>query len=171
MYPIALKIGYPLDKYKITGWGFEKKVLAGKILGVHLGEDVRASAKTAVKCVGSGKVVYTALHPGSPSKGNWGNIVIIGHRKHKPKKEFYSLYGHLDTPLVRIGEKIKIGQKIGVIAPANTPQNGWWPAHLHFAIYLGPWNGIVLPGYFQEGSNRTKLEYWTNPSEFIENYS
>jgi len=170
VYPAARKLVYPLDKYIISGLGFGQTVTAGRILGIHLGEDVRAAAGTEVRCVGSGKAVYTTLHAGSPGKGNWGNVVIVRHRKFKTKIEFYSLYGHLDTPLLRKNDKVKCGQKIGVIAPANTPQNGWWPTHLHFAIYTGPWTGVVLPGYFQEGAGRTKLEYWKNPSEFIQNY-
>jgi len=171
MYPIARKLVFPLVKYKINGLGFGEKVTSGKILGVHLGEDARATAGTEVKCVGSGEVVYAALHPGSPQKGNWGNIVIVGHRDRKTKKEFYSLYGHLDAPLVKTGDKVRCGQKIGVIAPANTPQNGWWPAHLHFAVYTGPWAGMVLPGYFRPADNRTKLEYWTNPGGYIRKYN
>lgn len=167
---ITRKLIFPLARYKISGLGFGDSVTAGRILGVHLGEDARAMAGTEVKCVGNGEVVYSALHPGSPNKGNWGNIVIIGHLKPKTKEKFYSLYGHLDTPLVKNGDLVKINQNIGVIAPANTPQNGWWPTHLHFAIYIGPWTGAVLPGYFQENSSRTKLEYWQNPSKFINDF-
>jgi len=169
-YPVARKLTFPLAKYKISGLGFGDNVTSGRILGRHLGEDARASAGTEVKCVGSGEVVYAALHPGSPTKGNWGNIIIIGHRQQKAKKDFYSLYGHLDTPLVSKGDKVKCGQKIGVIAPANTPQNGWWPTHLHFAIYVGPWTGVVLPGYFRAADHRTKPEYWQNPNKFIKNH-
>jgi len=171
MYPIARKLIFPLAKYKISGLGFSDKVTSGRILGIHLGEDARASAGTEVRSIGSGKVVYAALHPGSSTKGNWGNIVIIGHRKPKTKIEFYSLYGHIGAPLVSKGEKVKMGQKISLVAPANTPQNGWWPTHLHFAIYIGPWTGTVLPGYYQENSGRTKPEFWKNPSEFINGYS
>lgn len=171
MYPIARKLIFPLKTYKISGLGFGNKVASGRILGVHLGEDARASAPAEVRSTGNGEVVYAALHPGSPEKGNWGNIVIIGHRKPGTKQEFYSLYGHLDHPSVKKGDKVKLSQSIGAIAPANTPQNGWWPAHLHFAIYAGPWVGVVLPGYFQDRSKRTKLEYWENPSKFIRNYN
>lgn len=171
MHSIAKKLIFPLKHYKISGLGFGAEVISGKIVGIHLGEDVRAMAGTEVRCIGNGEVVYAALHPGSPTKGNWGNVVIIGHRKSKTKERFYSLYGHLNDPLVERGDTVKIGQKIGLIAKSNTLENGWWPAHLHFAIYLGPWIDAVLPGYFQKNSGRTKLEYWTNPSEFIRDYN
>ena len=168
--PIARKLVFPLKSYRVNGLGFGERVTAGRILGVHLGEDVVMPAGTEVVCAGNGEVVYSALHPGSPIKGNWGNIVIVGHRKPKTKVIFYSLYGHLDAPLSKKGDLVKIGQKIGVIAAAHTPENGWWKEHLHFAIYTGPWTGTVLPGYFQKNSGRTKLEYWQNPSEYIGSY-
>lgn len=170
MFPIARKITFPLSKYFISGLGFGTDVTAGKILGIHLGEDAKAKAGISVKSIGSGEVVYSALHPGSPSKGNWGYIVIIGHRNRANKSIFYSLYGHLDEPSINVGDRVKTGQVIGRIAPDYTIQNGWWPAHLHFAIYTGPWTGAVLPGYFRKNQNRTKLEYWQNPSQFIKNY-
>lgn len=169
MYPKTNKLVFPLEKYQISGLGFGETVGSGRILGVHLGEDVRAGAGIEVRCIGNGEVVYSTLHPGSPQKGNWGYIVIIGHRQGK-NNIFYSLYGHLSMPIVSQGAKVKIGQKIGAIAPPNTAENGWWPAHLHFAIYTGPWIGVVLPGYFQENTGRTKLEYWQNPTNFIRNY-
>jgi len=170
-YPIAAKLVYPLKKYKLNGLGFKAKVTSGRILGIHLGEDIVAPAGTEVNCIGNGEVVYAALHPGSPSKGNWGNIVIVSHRRPKSKDIFYSLYAHLEKLQLKEGDKVKIGQTIGIVGTANTPQNGWWSSHLHFAIYVGPWNGIVLPGYFRENQNRTKLEYWRKPSEFIKFYS
>lgn len=163
------KIIFPLDKYKTSGLGFGELVGSGRIIGVHLGEDARASAGTEVKCIGSGKIVYAALHAGSQSKGNWGYIVIIEHKINK--QQFYSLYGHLDTPNVCEGDKVKTGQIIGKIAPAYTAENGWWPAHLHFAIYTGPWKGVVLPGYYQEKTGRTRLEYWQSPTTFITNFN
>ena len=171
MYPIARKIIFPLNKYLISGIGFGVNVTAGKILGIHLGEDARANTGTAVKSIGNGEVVYAALHPGSPGKGNWGNIVIIGHRDFKNKADFYSLYGHLENPLVKMKYKVKCGQIIGAIAKSYTSQNGWWPAHIHFAIYTGFWNGVVLPGYFRENQKRTKFTDWQNPSYFIKYYS
>lgn len=164
------KIIFPLSEYRVDGLGFGENATAGKILGVHLGEDAKALVGTRVRCIGNGKVVYSALHPGNVMKGNWGYIVIVRHKDPTNKIEFYSLYGHLSKPGVKKDDEIKVGQLIGLIGPSNTAENGWWPAHLHFAIYTGPWTGKVLPGYLSGNSNRTKLEFWKNPSEFISNY-
>jgi len=51
--------------------------------------------------VGRGKVVYSACHPGSKEKRNWGNVIIIAHKHPKTKKVFFSLYGHLAERLVK----------------------------------------------------------------------
>lgn len=170
-YPLAPKLDFPLEKYKVNSWKFKKKTTIKKVFwGIHLGEDVIRPAGTKVKSIGRGKVVYFALHQGSKKKGNWGNIIIIAHKKPKTRKTFFSLYAHLEKPLVCRNQAVELGEFIGSIGKKNTAQNGWWPAHLHFGIYIGPWNGRVLPGYWKRGQRRTKLAYWKEPTKFIKNY-
>jgi hypothetical protein len=64
-----------------------------------------------------------------------------------------------------------VGEPIGFVGKDYTAENGWWLAHLHFAIYTGPWDKKVLPGYWLVGDSRTQPEWWEVPSEFIENYN
>lgn len=168
LYPYAYKLNLPIPKYKVSGFCFGQECThKGVYWGIHLGEDVGCPAGTKVMSIGRGTVVYSALHPGSKTKGNWGNIIIIAHKNPKSKRIFYSLYGHLQSRLVKKGDSVKLGQPIGTVGKAYTPENGWWPAHLHFAIYIGPWNGKGLPGYWKKGSQRTKLSYWKEPTKFI----
>ncbi|MBM3256603.1 MAG: M23 family metallopeptidase [Candidatus Moranbacteria bacterium] len=172
MYPVARKLNLPLAGYKVSGYSFKQNVSSNNACkGVHLGEDARCKAGAKIKAIGAGEVVYCGIHPGAPRKGNWGGIIIIGHRQCKTKNDFYSLYGHLGKKYCNTGDKVKIGQTIALIGQSYTPNNGFWPTHLHFAIYLGPWKGAVLPGYYREGTLRTKLEYWRSPSNFIRNYN
>ncbi|MFZ5364658.1 MAG: M23 family metallopeptidase [Patescibacteria group bacterium] len=170
-YPYTPKLILPLEKYKVNSYKFGQKCTYDKVYwGIHLGEDINIKAGTAVKSIGRGKVVYSALHPGSKEKGNWGNIIIIAHKNPKTKKAFYSLCAHLQNRLVKKGDRVKAGQKIGTVGKASTPQNGWWKeAHLHFAIYMGPWTGKVLPGYWKKGS-KTKLSHWKTGSKFVKVY-
>lgn len=86
---------------------------------------------------------------------------------------FYSLYGHVADLAVSGGETVHAGQRVGVIAAGNTPENGWWStAHLHFAIYTGPWKGGALPGYWRpERWWRTRRSWWHAPQEFIASYN
>ncbi len=173
-YPYTPKIQFPLDDYEVNGFKFKKShcVYQGVDWGVHLGEDCNKKAGTKVKAIGRGKVVYSALHPGSQEKRNWGNIIIIAHKNPTMRKVFLSLYAHLGKRLVFKGDKVEMGDTIGFIGKSNTPDNGWWQdSHLHFAIYTGMWNGKVLPGYYKKGQNLTKLSDWENPSRWMEKYS
>lgn len=165
------KVMFPLEDYRVNGVPFGKRSqFKGVFWGVHMGEDCVAPAGTDVRAIGRGRVVYAALHAGSEEKGNWGYVVIIRHRKPNSRKVFYSLYAHLGASFKRIGEKVELGEPLGFIGEAFTPENGFWEAHLHFAIYTGPWNDEVLPGYWKEGEDRTRPEWWQVPSEFIKSY-
>ena len=70
-----------------------------------------------------------------------------------------------------MGEKVECGEPLGFVGEAFTPENGFWEAHLHFALYTGPWHDEVLPGYWKEGDKRTRPEWWRVPSEFVKTYS
>ncbi len=171
--PLARKIQYPLTDYTLNALGFGVHgIYEGRDWGVHLGEDVLQSHNTPVFSIGTGHVVYSAVHVGSVEKGNWGNIVIIGHKHPVTKKVFYALYGHLGTRTKNTDDKVKKGEVIGTVGKSNTPENGWWEEeHLHFSIYIGPWSDKILPGYYKKEQKRTHLEDWVNPSEFIKKYN
>ncbi len=172
-YSLMRRVKFPLEIYKVNSYKFHQNcTYNGVNWGVHLGEDINCLAGTKVKCIGRGKVVYSALHVGRKEKPNWGNIIIVAHKNPKTKDVFFSLYGHLGKRLVKKGERVETDQIIGAIGKTNTQENGWWKKeHLHFAIYTGPWKGRVLPGYWKKGSERTKLSYWKNPSKFIKKYT
>lgn len=171
-YPRAERLVLPLEKYAVTGRAFQEEgILGGTSWGLHLGEDILADPGTAVSAIGDGQVVYAALHPGSRHRGNWGNIVILGHSHAADGQTFFSVYGHLEECLVRDGDPVRQGVTLGHVGEGRTPENGYWPeSHLHFAIYRGPWEGKVLPGYFREEDGRTKLAYWVSPSQFVREY-
>lgn len=163
---------FPMDNYQVNGLPFGKRsVLDGVLWGIHLGEDIMAPVGTDVRAIGRGTVVYSALHAGDKEKGNWGYIVIIRHRHPRRRQTFYSLYGHLGDCYKRIGDQVELGEPLGFIGEGYTAENGFWEAHLHFALYLGPWKKEVLPGYWKDGDTRTRPEWWAVPSEFIERYN
>ncbi len=171
-YPRPARLALPLADYAVNSRPFgEEGVLGGRSWGRHLGEDVLAEPGTPVGAIGDGQVVYAALHPGSRRRGNWGNIVIVGHAHPRDDQPFYSVYGHLGECRVAVGQIVKLGEPLGTVGRGRTPENGFWPEpHLHFAIFTGPWEGKVLPGYFREEDARTKLEYWVKPSAFVQRY-
>ncbi len=177
-YLYTPKLDFPFKKWEVNSYKFKERCIYDGIdWGLHLGEDCNIKAGTIVKSIGRGKVVYSALYASkkSPKQGghrNWGNIIIIAHKDPKTRNVFFSLYGHLGKRLVKKGTKVELGQRIGIIAPAWTQENGWWEdAHLHLAICIAPFKqGKSFPGYWKERQGRTKLEYWRGPTLFIKNY-
>lgn len=180
-YPYAYRPIFPLSDWKVNDVGFlEGQEYNGVDWGRHLGEDYVVVPGTPVYAIDKGSVVHSALHatpypPEAEGKqgSNWGNIIIIAHKNPRTKKAFFSVYGHLGECLVRKGEMVAQGKLIGTVAEGWTMQNGWWKiSHLHFAIYTGPWIGVVLPGAHRGDANdRTRLEDWENPTAFIERYN
>ena len=180
-YPYTPELSFPLERWKVNDVGFlQNQNYSGVDWGKHLGEDCLAEPGTPVFTIGRGRVVYSALHASSTppedegKKGsNWGNIIIIAHKNPRTGKVFFSVYGHLGERLVETGEDVERGQKIGTVGRGWTPENGWWKnSHLHFAIYVGPWTGVVLPGaYGKKSKKRTKLEYWESPTSYVQNYN
>jgi len=184
------KLNFPIDNYQVSGDGFLKDCTFDSVhWGFHLGEDSNVPAGTKVKAIGIGRVVYSAPHLGKIEKEksaiklhrNWGNIIIIAHKNPKTGKIFCSIYGHLQKRFKKKGERVELGEVIGIIAPANTPENGLWEeSHLHFAIYAGPYPWIrldkkgrlltILPGYFKKEKPLTRLSWWKNPTDFLEKY-
>jgi murein DD-endopeptidase MepM/ murein hydrolase activator NlpD len=99
----------------------------------HLGEDWNGvgggntDLGDPVHATGNGLVVYA-----HDFRAGWGNVVIIRHAYIERGDTRYidSLYGHLDRILVRHGQRVERGQRIGTIGTGH----GRYPAHLHFEI-------------------------------------
>lgn len=170
------KLILPVEPYNVSGYEFGSKV--GRWLGfraTHLGDDAVISAGTIIRAIGDGEVVWSEVRPGSERKGNWGGIIVLAHKsktQNPNTPNFYSVYGHLKDLGVKAGDRVVMGQSLGAVAEALTPENGWWKIpHLHFAIYTGPWNDEVLPGYFRIWERRTKKKWWEEPKEFIRRYN
>lgn len=168
---LTREVALPLKNYRVNGLAFGRRAeYDGKLWGIHLGEDVRVPAGTDVFAIGDGEVAYAGLHAGSRERRNWGHIAILRHCDPATRRPFYSLYGHLGEVYKRIGETVRLGEPLGFVGKSLSRENGYWSAHLHFAIYTGPWNDKVLPGYWRQNDRNTRPEWWHRPTEFIENY-
>lgn len=169
----ASSLALPIEPYEVNGYTFGQRVRSRKILWArHLGDDIVAEEGTEVVCVGDGNVVWSEVRGGTKEKRNWGGVVIVEHVNPGTGLFFYSVYGHLKDLAVKHGSHIHQGDKIGVVAGGNTPENGYWKlAHLHFGIYIGPWTHQVLPGYARPFEGRTKFSWWKDPKPFIESYA
>lgn len=92
-----------------------------KVIKMHEGIDFTASRGTPIQATGDGKVVKVTRSP------SYGNYMVIDHGH-----GYESLYAHMDDVIVKRGEKVKRGQKIGTVG--NTGRST--APHLHYEIHL-----------------------------------
>lgn len=172
-YPAPQRLHFPVEPYVVSSRAFGERVRSRIILWArHLGDDIALSPGTAVTAIAEGKVVWAEVRAGSLQHRNWGGVVILGHKHKDTDEAFFSLYGHLKDLTVQRGDVVTAEQRLGVVAPGNTAENGWWKTpHVHFGIYTGPWVGAVLPGYARPFDGRTKFAWWQRPQPFIERYN
>lgn len=100
----------------------------------HLGLDIAAGLGESVFAADSGLVVYAGM-----SYGGYGNMVMIDHGN-----GYQTLYGHLSVILVRCGQSVSRGSRIGSAGSTGNSTG----AHLHFEVrymggFINPWT--VLP--------------------------
>ena len=126
----------------------------------HLGEDWDGTRGgdtdlgDPIYGIGDGVVVFARdCHMG------WGNVIIVRHaiREDGTIKSIDSLYGHLDSILVRPGQAVSRGQKIGTVGTAH----GLYDAHLHLEIRKNIEIGMSRAAFARDFSN------YYDPSQFI----
>nr|WSY51157.1 M23 family metallopeptidase [Streptomyces sp. NBC_00886] len=102
------------DSYVSTGYKTGGSLWSS---GAHTGIDFHASTGTSVHAVGSGTVVEAGWG------GSYGNQVVI-----KMSDGMYTMYGHLSSIGVSVGQTVTPGQQIGL---SGATGNVTGP-HLHF---------------------------------------
>lgn len=101
---------------------------------LHRAIDLEASVGTPVFATEDGIVTSAYRWNGNVTSGDnnsYGNYVIIEHRDYK-NKPLRTLYAHLDSMLVRVGDTVKEGTIIG---RSGATGNVTGP-HLHFEVRL-----------------------------------
>lgn len=110
---------FPLKNMQRSGYGFGEFIMGVGYQIQHLGIDLRASQDTEVFAVNDGKVVFAG------DLSNYGKTIIIDHGV-----GIFSLYLHLDSFDVSLGQYVKNGQQI-----ALSGETGYATApHLHFSM-------------------------------------
>ena len=127
----------------------------------HAGEDWNGDGEpnsdlgAPIHAVAHGLVVFSE----NSSVGH-GHVIIVRHNFWDDKGRLQvceSSYHHLKERLVKAGDSVKRGQKIGTMGNAN----GLYPVHLHFELRKTPGMGLEQSKYEKSTKN-----YW-EPSEFI----
>ncbi|OCG23053.1 MULTISPECIES: murein DD-endopeptidase MepM [unclassified Gilliamella] len=131
---------YPLAKQARVSSGFNPRRLH-PVTGVvtpHNGVDFAVSRGTPVLSVGNGEVVIAKY------SGSAGNYIAIRHGR-----QYMTTYMHLDKILVKPGQQIKQGDKIGL--SGNTGRSTG--PHLHFELHINnkPVNPLTASLPISEG--------------------
>lgn len=123
------------DVSRLSGYGMRLHPIH-KVRKMHTGIDFTAPKGTAIQATGNGKVVKVENR-----KNGYGKNVTIDHGY-----GFKSLYAHMNKILVKEGQHVKKGEKIGLIGSTGTSTG----AHLHYEVRVNnkPVNPIdyVLDG-------------------------
>ncbi len=92
----------------------------------HYGLDIASGVGTPVKAAGSGYVSRSAY------SSSYGNVIYIYH----PSQNITTVYAHLNSRSVGLGQKVNQGQYIGGMG--NTGRS--FGSHLHFEVHRGKWS-------------------------------
>ncbi len=93
-----------------------------KVRKMHTGIDFSAPTGTAIQATGNGTVVEVDY-----KRTGYGHHVVIDHGY-----GFKTLYGHMNEVNVKVGEKVKRGQKIGEVGSTGTST----APHCHYEVHL-----------------------------------
>ncbi|WP_243387204.1 M23 family metallopeptidase [Bacillus kexueae] len=99
---------------------------------MHKGIDIARPSNYTIKAADNGTVVSAGYD------GGYGNKVVINHNN-----GMKTVYAHLDSISVKVGQTVSRGQKIGVMGSTGNSTG----VHLHFEVYVN-------------GSLRNPLDYF-----------
>jgi RHS repeat-associated protein len=104
----------------------------------HAGIDIGGRVGDGVVAFKGGKVVRSSWQSSSDHHKGYGQRIVIQH-----EDGTFSLYGHLDSRKVKVGDVVSEGQLIGKLGRTGNAYNV--PnAHLHFETGDGPYTGNGL---------------------------
>ena len=129
----TIKFVNPLPGGKVTCKFGPRMPPAAGASSMHQGVDF-AGAKEIVSAA-DGTVVKAG-----PASG-FGNWVVIEHRNAKNDLVATTVYGHMNTMYVKVGQKVAAGQAIAPVGNAGIGTG----AHLHFEMHKGKWKNPVDP--------------------------
>jgi murein DD-endopeptidase MepM/ murein hydrolase activator NlpD len=113
-------LGMPFNGRITSTFGHRENPFGGINVETHKGLDIAGPFGSPVKAMAMGTVEFAG------TRGGFGNCIMLKHAN-----GFETLYGHLSKILVRVGEKVEIGQTIGKIGSTGRSTG----PHLHYEIH------------------------------------
>jgi murein DD-endopeptidase MepM/ murein hydrolase activator NlpD len=114
-----MPMGYPRVSTQTSNFGFRSNPFDGEGAEFHPGIDFRGKQGDPVKCTASGEVVFAGR------AGGYGNCIRIKH-----VNSIETVFGHLSRILVKVGQKVSVGDKIGLVGSTGRSTG----THLHYEI-------------------------------------
>ena len=102
----------------------------------HRGDDLCAAPGTDVLAAADGVVVQADEHY------SWGNFVVIDHGTNGEGHSWRTLYAHLQSYAVEVGQHVTQGQIIGYVGSTGQSTSN----HCHFEVYVD--NILTSPRWF-----------------------
>ncbi len=114
-----LPLNPPLDAYAISSGFGNRRDPINRRRAVHHGLDMIAPLKSPVFATSAGVVIFSGVN------GNYGRFIEIEHGA-----GLRTRFGHLHKRLVKKGEVVASGQKIGLLGNSGRSTG----AHLHYEV-------------------------------------
>ncbi len=102
----------------------------------HHGVDFQAPQGTPVLAAAEGVVVFAGddlQTPVSDWRNFYGQAVVLAHTLPDQSQPLYTLYGHLDTVTVQVGQQVRAGDVVGTVGSRGVALG----PHLHFEVRWG----------------------------------
>ena len=113
-------LGFPFHGPITSTFGHRENPFGGSNIETHKGLDIKGPIGAPVKAMAKG-VVEFAGH-----RGGFENCIMLKHGN-----GFETLYGHLSKILVKVDQKVDIGQQIGDIGSTGRSTG----PHLHYEVH------------------------------------
>jgi murein DD-endopeptidase MepM/ murein hydrolase activator NlpD len=124
----------------------------------HKGLDLSAPTGTQVFSTADGVVTFAGRYSLGQSVNWWrfGNVVVVRHSDH-----FVTIYGHLDTIKVKIGQRVRQGESVATVGSTGWSTN----SHLHYEVR----SDLERPGQYDPIDPRIYiLNYqWNNEASLL----
>jgi murein DD-endopeptidase MepM/ murein hydrolase activator NlpD len=140
--PEGIYLALPLEGAPriLQGWGehpeyYGRFTYNGVPLKGHIGIDLAAPGGASVLAADAGRVVEISVEP-----GGFGQYLKLEHAWGE------SLYAHVMAPAVDSGQSVSRGQRLARVETSRRR----YPAHLHFAIRIAPYNRFDGWGGFSD---------------------
>ncbi|NDJ77237.1 MAG: peptidoglycan DD-metalloendopeptidase family protein [Chloroflexi bacterium] len=104
---------------------------------VHHGVDITNPNGTVILAAASGTVIYAGDDLQTlfgPKNDFYGNLVVIEHDRLAPNGQpLYTLYGHMSSIEVEVGQYVELQERIGRVGSTGAALG----SHLHFEVRIG----------------------------------